>query len=242
MIGRTLAHYRILDKLGEGAMGEVWRAVDTALDREVAIKLVPEAFASDPERLARFEREAKLLATLNHPHLVRVSDYFSWDGCEYLVMDFVEGESLAAVIRREGAQSESRALAWSRQLLDALSYCHGRGVLHRDIKPQNIIITREGNAILVDFGLVKLWDPHDPRTRTVMRGMGTPEYAPPEQYDTGPGHTDPRSDVYGMGATLYHALTGRLPPTATQRMASPTSFISPRRINGTWSRRPGLWH
>jgi hypothetical protein len=104
-------------------------------------------------------------------------------------------------------------------------------VLHRDIKPQNIIITPEGRALLVDFGLVKLWDPGDPETRTVMRGAGTPEYAPPEQYDLGSGHTDPRSDIYGLGATLYQALTGKVPPTATQRMASPDSFVPPRGIN-----------
>jgi serine/threonine-protein kinase len=216
-------------------MGAVYQAWDTRLNRAIALKEMRPQASLEAEALAdlrrQFKQEAQTLATLSHPNLVRVSDYFSWNGSEYLVMDFVEGESLAGIIERRGAQAETPALAWSRQLLDALSYCHGRGVLHRDIKPQNIIITREGKAVLVDFGLVKLWDPQDPQTRTVMRGMGTPEYAPPEQYDTGPGHTDPRSDVYGMGATLYHALTGQLPPTATQRMASPTSFVAPRRIN-----------
>ena len=227
--------YRVITRLGQGGMGAVYQAWDTRLNRPIALKEMSPQASLDPASLAdlrrQFQQEAQVLATLSHPNLVRVTDYFSWGGSEYLVMDFVEGESLAALIQREGAQPQDRALAWSDQLLDALSYCHGRGVLHRDIKPQNIIITPQGRAVLVDFGLVKLWDPHDPRTRTVMRGMGTPEYAPPEQYDTGPGHTDPRSDVYGMGATLYHALTGKLPPTATQRMASPTSFISPRRLN-----------
>ena len=227
--------YRVITSLGQGGMGAVYQAWDTRLNRPIALKEMSPQANLDAEALAdlrsQFLQEAQVLATLSHPNLVRVTDYFSWNGNEYLVMDFVEGESLAALIQRQGAQSESRALAWSRQLLGALSYCHSRGVLHRDIKPQNIIIDREGNAVLVDFGLVKLWDPHDPRTRTVMRGMGTPEYAPPEQYDTGPGHTDPRSDVYGMGATLYHALTGKLPPTATQRMSSPSSFMSPRRLN-----------
>nr|HID12426.1 hypothetical protein [Anaerolineae bacterium] len=121
----------------------------------------------------------------------------------------------------------------------ALGYCHAQGVIHRDVKPQNVIIRPEGGAVggavLVDFGLVKLWDPRDPRTKTAMRGMGTPEYAPPEQYDIEMGHTDARSDIYSLGATLYHALTGQAPPTATQRMASPSSFIPPRRINPTLS-------
>ena len=164
---------------------------------------------------------------------MRVTDYFSWTGNEYLVMDFVEGGSLADLIEREGAQPEERVVSWARQLLDALAYCHGQGVLHRDIKPQNIVITPEGQAVLVDFGLVKLWDPGDPQTRTVMRGAGTPEYAPPEQYDLGIGHTDPRSDVYSLGATLYHSLTGQTPPTATQRMATPDSFVPPSTVNAS---------
>jgi len=227
--------YRVITPIGQGGMGAVYQAWDTRLNHPIALKEMNPQAGLDAAALAdlrrQFQQEAQVLATLSHPNLVRVTDYFSWNGKEYLVMDFVEGTSLAALIQQQGAQSESRALAWSQQLLDALSYCHSRGVLHRDIKPQNIIIDREDNAVLVDFGLVKLWDPHDPRTRTAMRGMGTPEYAPPEQYDTGPGHTDPRSDVYGMGATLYHALTGKLPPTATQRMASPSTFMSPRRLN-----------
>jgi len=231
--------YRIVTLLGQGGMGAVYRGWDTRLNRAVAIKeMIPQS-GLDVTMLAQlrqqFQQEAQVVATLSHPSLVRVTDYFSWDGNEYLVMDFIEGESLAERIQREGAQSEAQVLEWARQLLDALAYCHERGVIHRDIKPQNIIITPEGKTVLVDFGLVKLWDPNDPRTQTIMRGAGTPEYAPPEQYDLGPGHTDPRSDIYSLGATLYHALTGQAPPTATQRMASPSSFTPPRRVNATVS-------
>jgi tRNA A-37 threonylcarbamoyl transferase component Bud32 len=227
--------YRIVKLLGQGGMGAVYRAWDTRLNRPVALKeMIPQS-GLDVNMLSQlrgqFQQEAQVLATLAHANLVRVTDYFSGDGNEYLVMDFVEGESLADRIQREGAQSEKQVLAWARQLLDALAYCHGQGVIHRDIKPQNIIVTPEGRAVLVDFGLVKLWDPQDPRTQTVMRGAGTPEYAPPEQYDMGLGHTDPRSDVYSLGATLYHALTGQVPPTATQRMASPATFVPPSRVN-----------
>jgi serine/threonine protein kinase len=227
--------YRIVRLLGQGGMGAVYRAWDTRLNRPVALKeMIPQA-GLDVGMLAQlreqFEQEAQTLATLTHPGLVRVTDYFSWNNNEYLVMDFVEGESLADRIFREGAQPEAQVLAWAGQLLDALTYCHRKGVIHRDVKPQNIIITPEGEALLVDFGLVKLWNPQDPQTRTVMRGAGTPEYAPPEQYDIGMGHTDPRSDIYSLGATLYQALTGQVPPTATQRMASPASFLPPRRIN-----------
>ncbi|MEA3308177.1 MAG: serine/threonine-protein kinase, partial [Chloroflexota bacterium] len=151
----------------------------------------------------------------------------------YLVMDFVKGESLADRIERQGALPEREVLVWAGQLLDALEYCHAQGIIHRDVKPQNVIITPEGEAVLVDFGLVKLWNPHDLRTKTAMRGMGTPEYAPPEQYSTQTGHTGPYSDLYSLGATLYHALTGQTPLTATDRMSDPDQFVAVR----GWNRR-----
>jgi len=235
-IGQVVENrYRISDLLGQGGMGAVYRAWDNRLNRSVALKeMIPQP-GLDSEMLSafrqQFKHEAQILATLSHPSLVRVTDYFSWDGNEYLVMDFVEGESLADRIEQRGPQSETQVVEWMGQLLGVLAYCHQRGVLHRDIKPQNIVITPEGRAVLVDFGLVKLWNPDDPQTRTVMRGAGTPEYAPPEQYDMGLGHTDPRSDIYSLGATAYHALTGQTPPTATQRMATPSSFVPPRSIN-----------
>jgi serine/threonine protein kinase len=226
--------YKIVGLLAQGGMGAVYRGWDQRLRRPVALKeMVPQPGIGEKmleELQQQFEYEAQVLATLSHPNLVRVTDYFTWEGNEYLVMDFIEGESLAGRIERTGPQSEEQVLLWARQLLDALAYCHGRGVIHRDIKPHNIVIASDGKPIMVDFGLVKLWDPDDPQTKTVMRGAGTPEYAPPEQYDIGLGHTDPRSDIYSLGATLYHSLTGRIPPTATQRMANPACFLPPRRI------------
>jgi serine/threonine protein kinase len=231
--------YRVVKLLGQGGMGAVYRAWDMRLNRPVALKEMTPQTGIGAGMLAdlreQFEREAQILATLTHPSLVRVTDYFSWRSNVYLVMDFIEGKSLADLISQEGAQSEAQVTLWAEQLLDALTYCHKRGVLHRDIKPQNIIITPEGRALLVDFGLVKLWDPQDPETKTVMRGAGTPEYAPPEQYDMSARHTDPRSDIYSLGATLYQALTGQAPPTATQRMASPASFVPLRHINAAVS-------
>ncbi len=239
--------YRIVSLLGQGGMGAVYRAWDTRLQVPVALKeMIPQP-GLDSQTLAQlrqqFQQEATVLARLDHPHLVRVSDFFEAQGNGYLVMNFVEGESLADRIEREGALDESQVLAWADQLLDALAYCHAQGVLHRDVKPQNVVITPEGvppdaggtpssggNAVLVDFGLVKLWDPSDPRTRTAIRSMGTPEYAPPEQYDA-TGHTDPRSDIYGLGATLYHALTNQSPPTATQRIVNPATLSPVRRMN-----------
>ncbi|MFP4345860.1 MAG: serine/threonine protein kinase [Anaerolineales bacterium] len=226
--------YRIVSLLGQGGMGAVYRTWDTRLSIAVALKeMIPQpgiepALLSDLQK--QFQQEAVVLARLHHPHLVRVTDYFQEEGKVYLAMDFVDGESLADKIEREGAQPQEQVVAWGKELLDALAYCHNQGIIHRDIKPQNVICRPDSSVVLVDFGLVKLWNPQDPQTRTVMRGMGTPEYAPPEQYDLQESHTDPRSDLYSLGATLYHALTGRVPPTATLRMAKPEAYKSPRAI------------
>lgn len=235
------SRYRIVALLGQGGMGAVYKAWDTRLNIPMALKeMVPQP-GLDEEALSdlreQFHQEASILARLNHPNLVRVSDFFDEGGNTYLVMAFVEGESLAEYIARTGRVEEVQVLAWGEQLLDALAYCHGQGILHRDIKPQNVILQPQGQPMLVDFGLVKLWDPRDPRTRTVVHAMGTPQYAPPEQYDAELGHTDPRSDLYSLGATLYHALTGQSPPTATMRIVNPTSLAPVRQINPAVSPR-----
>ncbi|MBN1178054.1 MAG: serine/threonine protein kinase, partial [Anaerolineae bacterium] len=176
--------YRVVSELGQGGMGAVYRAWDTRLNIPVAVKEMRPQPGLSAEMLAdlrtQFHQEAVVLARLSHPHLVRVTDFFEDAGNVYLVMEFVEGENLAARIAREGALPEWQVLTWTRELLDALGYCHKQGIIHRDVKPQNVIIRPDGQAVLVDFGLVKLWDPRDPKTKTAMRGMGTPEYAPPE--------------------------------------------------------------
>jgi serine/threonine protein kinase len=185
-------------------MGAVYRAWDTRLNIPVAIKeLVPQPGLDAPtlsHQRRQFIQEAQILARLRHPHLVNVTDYFEEAGNAYLVMEFMRGESLAERIEREGALDEAQVVTWAEQLLAALAYCHAQGVLHRDVKPQNVVITPEGEAVLVDFGLVKLWDPRDPRTQTAIRGAGTPEYAPPEQYDAVSGHTD-AADGRSSGST-----------------------------------------
>ncbi len=216
--------YRIEKLLGQGGMGAVYQAFDTRLNSRVAIKMMAPQVSLDPSMLTQlrrqFQHEAQTLACLRHAHLVRVIDYFSEQGADYLVMEFVQGENLADRIAREGRQPEQQVTIWALQLLDALKYCHGEGVIHRDIKPGNIIITTvqgKTKAILVDFGLMKVWTPRDPHTKLV-RGFGTLTYAPPEQF--GGGYTDPRSDLYSLGATLYHALTGKEPPTAPDRIAN----------------------
>jgi serine/threonine protein kinase len=229
------ARYCILSMLGQGGMGAVYRARDTRLGIPVAIKEMTPQPEIAPHVLVQlrqqFQQEAILLARLDHPHLVAVTDFFEEDGNAYLVIKFIKGKSLAEHIESMGAIPEDETLVWADQLVDALAYCHAQGVIHRDVKPENVIIHPNGRAVLVDFGLVKLWDPGDPHTQTVMRGMGTPEYAPPEQYDAQTGHTDPRADIYSLGATLYHALTGQAPPTATQRIARRSAFQTPRSLN-----------
>lgn len=220
--------YRIDGLLGQGGMGAVYRAWDLRLSIPLAVKEMSAQPGLDTDTLddlrSQFQQEATVLARLNHPNLVGVTDYFQEGRNVYLVMKFVAGESLAELIRREGAVPEAQVRTWAAQLLDALAYCHRQGVIHRDIKPQNIIVEPDGDAILVDFGLVKLWDPDDPGTRTVVRGIGTPQYAPPEQYEVAAGHTEPSSDLYSLGATMYHALTGQAPPTATMRVVEPEAF------------------
>lgn len=231
------SRYSILRPLGQGGMGAVYLAEDQRLaGRQCAIKEnTPDPNAS-PAALAQirrqFQAEASVLANLDHPNLPKVSDYFSNGGNEYIVMEYVEGENLADVLARHGGPlPEKPVLIWADQVLAAVEYLHGQrpnSILHRDIKPANIILTPQARIKLVDFGLVKLLDPNNPQTATMMKGMGTPEYSPLEQYAGGAGHTDIRSDIYSFGATLYHLLTSIRPPDVHQRLLDPAKLVLPR--------------
>ena len=223
-------------------MSAVYRAEDLRLrGRQCAVKeILPEQIsAGGPviQAQEQFYREASVLASLDHANLPKVSDYFSLKGREYLVMDFVPGRNLKELLdeaRRAGQfLDEKQVLNWSLQLCDALEYLHSQDppVLHRDIKPSNIKLTPRGAIKLVDFGLVKLLAPDDSRTVTVVQGRGTVQYTPLEQYGGDTGHTDIRSDLYSLGATLYHLLTGTQPADAKQRFLKPGSLIPPRNIN-----------
>ncbi|NIV48039.1 MAG: protein kinase, partial [Gammaproteobacteria bacterium] len=152
--GQQLAHYRLVEKLGEGGMGEVWRATDTKLDREVAIKILPAEFAEDAERLMRFEREAKLLASLNHPNIAAIYGLEEAEGVHFLVMELVAGEDLAERLAR-GPLSVDEALEIARQIALALEAAHDNGVIHRDLKPANVRLTPDGAVKVLDFGLAK---------------------------------------------------------------------------------------
>lgn len=240
--------YEVIALVGQGGAGAVYQAEDLRLEgRMCAVKEVrPQPGASQEaiiQSQAQFRREASILARLDHPNLPKVSDYFSLDGLDYLVMDFVAGRNLKEILdetrRQKQFLDEERVLAWAQQLCDALEYLHSQDppVLHRDIKPANIKLTPEGRIKLVDFGLVKPLDPEDPRTITVLQGLGSLAYTPLEQYGGGIGHTDTRSDIYALGATLYHLLTGRAPATAQERFLNPDALPPPRSINPQLSAR-----
>src|SRR5215469_5861800 len=210
----SIAHYRITAKLGEGGMGAVYRATDTKLKREVAIKVLPDAFAGEPDRLARFTREAEVLAALNHPNIAAI--YGVEEGA--LVMELVEGETLADIVKR-GPVALDTALGYARQIADALEAAHEKGIVHRDLKPANVKVTPEGRVKVLDFGLAKALsadpaagDPMSSPTLT-MRGtaagaiLGTVAYMSPEQAR---GHTvDRGADIWAFGVVLFEMLTGR---------------------------------
>ena len=240
------SRYKIVELVGQGGMGAVYRAEDLRLEgRQCAIKeiqLAAEAgFAAQSRE--QFHREASVLARLDHPNLPKVSDYFSEGGRDYLVMDFVAGRNLKEIMdeaRRQGQfLKEKQVLTWAEQLCDALEYLHSQEppILHRDIKPANIRLTPGGTLKLVDFGLVKLLVPNDARTITVLQGRGTIQYTPLEQYGGDTGHTDIRSDIYSLGATLYHLLTNHPPADVKQRFLEPDSLPSPRSLNPRLSSR-----
>jgi serine/threonine protein kinase len=233
--------YRLIELVGLGTMGAVYTADDLVFVRRVALKQMqyaPDASERIIEQTRnQFEREAKILATLNHPNLPRVTDYFTLEGQQFLVMDYIEGQSLDQILAAHGGGlDEATVLDWADQLLSALEYIHRHGLVHRDVKPANIRVTPNGHVFLVDFGLVKAIDPDSPKTATAMRGLGTPQYAPPEQYDAELGHTEPRSDIYSLGATLYHLLAGIPPATVTRRVSNPKAFRPIREIAPAVSR------
>ncbi|HSB90197.1 MAG TPA: serine/threonine-protein kinase [Anaerolineales bacterium] len=233
--------YAVRQIIGRGGMGSIYLAEDARLPgRLCALKEVEQ----DPElpeatRLQgreQFYQEASVLARLDHPNLPKVSDYFSEGARDYLVMDFVPGDDLKTLMdraRRDGHFLAVRDVVdWTGQILDALEYLHHQDppVIHRDIKPSNLKVTPSGLVKLVDFGLVKQMIP-DEMTVTVIQGRGTAIYTPLEQYGGDSGHTEPRSDLYALGATVYHLLTNHPPPEAKERFLHPATLQPVRALN-----------
>ena len=210
-IASQLGAYRLLALLGSGGMGVVYRARDERLGRDVALKILPNTFAKDPERVARFEREARAVASLNHPHICVLHDIGNQNGTGYMVMEHLEGETLAARISR-GALPFDQALQLATQIADALDRAHRAGVTHRDVKPANLMLTRDGVKVL-DFGLAKSGSKPAPAEQTFTAPLttegsvlGTPQYMAPEQFEG--KEADTRSDIWAFGAVLYEMVTG----------------------------------
>lgn len=222
MITRTIAHYTVTDKLGQGGMGEVYKARDMHLDRLVALKLLPAEKTANPARRQRFVREAKAASALNHPNIVTVYDIGEADGLYFISMEYVQGQTLAHLIPRKGMPIAD-VLRYAVQISDALACAHRAGIVHRDLKPGNVMVTDRGMVKVVDFGLAKLSEAELPAelasTRTVRAGdtalteegqvVGTVAYMSPEQAEGKP--VDARSDIFSFGSLLYEMATGVRP-------------------------------
>ena len=234
-----IAGYRLLEKLGTGAMGTVYKARQLSLDRDVAIKVLSPDLAQDPEYVERFLREAKAVARLNHTNIISGIDVGDAGGIKYLVMEYVDGSTVASLLRRGGAIDEERALLIAQQVARALDHAYRNNLVHRDLKPENILITRDGIAKLCDLGLAKLEDHPVAAGSDPVHRMGTPAYISPEQA-RGEANVDIRSDLYSLGATLYHLMMGHPPfeaQTAPAVMAKHLTELPrpPRQIDPTLS-------
>jgi hypothetical protein len=232
-IGENIGPYRILEQLGQGGMATVFKAYHAALDRHVALKVLHPAFKEDPNFLGRFQREAKLVAKLEHPNIVPIYDFAEHDGHPYLVMKFIEGETLKARLQR-GRLSDEEIVKITRAVGDALTYAHKKGILHRDIKPSNVLLSDDDQIYLADFGLARLATASD-STLSADILIGTPQYISPEQAN-GQKDLDPRSDVYCFGVMLYEMTVGRVPFNADTPYAIVHDHIYkalplPRKVN-----------
>src|SRR4029077_10325661 len=230
MVGQTISHFHILEKLGSGGMGVVYKAEDTRLGRLVALKFLPEALSRDHQAAARFRREARAASALNHPNICTIHDVSEQDGSFFIVMELLQGQTLKYYVGKKFTAVWLVELAW--QVSQALDVAHATGIVHRDIKPANIFVTTDGKAKVLDFGLAKLFLPVASKTTSTELAetatmstdagllLGTVEYMAPEQIEGEP--VDPRTDLYALGLVLYELATGRNPFIGR----SPTSTIA----------------
>ena len=239
-----LGPYEIIAPLGAGGMGEVYRARDSRLDRTVAIKILPEEFASDPERVRRFEQESRSVAALNHPNIVAIYDVGSQDGVRYLVTEFLEGKTLRERLQ-EGALSVNKAVDYGLQIARGLAAAHERGIIHRDLKPENVFITRDGHAKLLDFGLARVRTASGSEATIGSQTspgvvMGTAGYMSPEQVRG--EEVDARTDIFSFGAVLYEMLGGKRAFTGDSSVEVMTAILKsePPQFDAELKVSPGL--
>jgi serine/threonine protein kinase/Tol biopolymer transport system component len=230
MIGKTLAHYQILEKLGEGGMGVVYKARDTHLDRLVAVKVLPPDKVADPERKRRFVQEAKAASALNHPNIITIHDIASENGIHFIVMEYVQGKTLDALIPRKGLRL-NETLKFAIQMADALAKAHSAGIVHRDLKPSNVMVTDDGRVKILDFGLAKLTEFSDSGDERTLQSqteegtiVGTVSYMSPEQAEG--KKVDVRSDIFSFGSVLYEMATGQQPFHGESKMSTLAAILN----------------
>jgi hypothetical protein len=234
LIGRVVAdRYEVQELLGTGGMASVYRARDQLLERSVALKILHEHFSHDPEYVERFRREARSIARVSHPNIVTVIDRGTYEGQEYIVFEHVRGETLKDIVKRDGPLPLRDALTFVHQAARALAFAHEQGIVHRDVKPHNVLVDDEGGAKVTDFGLARSLAPDQDITETGTV-MGTSDYISPEQASGRPA--DERSDQYALGVLLYELLAGEVPfpaeghtAAAVRHMRDPVPSIRERR-------------
>ena len=222
--GQMLGPYRIINQIGKGGMATVYKAYQASVDRYVAIKVLPSQLAESPEFAARFQQEARIIAKLEHPHILPVFDYGESDGVAYFVMRYLDAGTLKERMESRRPLPLEEIDRIFTQLAEALSYAHGHGVVHRDLKPANALIDSQGNVFLTDFGIAKLLESASPRLTQTDAIMGTPAYISPEQAQSRP--VDQRSDIYSLGIILYEMATGQVPYVADTPLAVLFKHIS----------------
>ncbi|MCK4660797.1 MAG: serine/threonine protein kinase [Phycisphaerae bacterium] len=227
--------FQILSKVGQGAMATVFKAKQLRLDRIVAVKVLPKRLSENPEFVDRFYREGRAAARLNHPNIVQAIDVGEAAGYHYFVMEYVDGKTVYDGLTNGGCYKEDEALSILRQVSQALEHAHARGFIHRDVKPKNIMITKEGVVKLADMGLAREISDYETAKAEAGRAYGTPYYISPEQI-RGEVNIDFRADIYSLGATMYHMVTGRVPfegstPTAVMHKHLREPLIPPDHIN-----------
>src|SRR5262245_45810989 len=228
MLGKTLGRYQISVKLGAGGMGEVYRAHDERLERDVAIKVLNAAKLEENSSRKRFRKEALVLSKLNHPNIATILDFDTQEGVDFLVMEYIVGTTLSAKLEK-GAMSDKEMLPYALQIATAMEEAHALGVIHRDLKRSNIFVTRKGQIKVLDFGLAKLVEAptHEAVTKATTESnllVGTLPYMSPEQLLSEP--IDARTDIYSFGVLLYEMSTGKLPYSATQPITLANSILN----------------